>query len=83
MKAADGQQKAPPWRGSFKQEELCRDQMNSMPLRLILVPSLMSLIGQSVWWLPAWLDRLIPHFVIETEEEFEAESALIEDVPVR
>jgi RND superfamily putative drug exporter len=50
---------------------------------LILVPSLMSLIGQSVWWLPAWLDRLIPHLVIETEEEFEAESALIEDVPVR
>jgi hypothetical protein len=35
-----------------------------------------------VWWLPAWLDRLIPHLVIETEEEFEAESALIEDVPV-
>jgi RND superfamily putative drug exporter len=57
--------------------------LDAFVVRLILVPSLMSLIGQSVWWLPAWLDRLIPHLVIETEEEFEAESALIEDVPVR
>jgi RND superfamily putative drug exporter len=57
--------------------------LDAFVVRLILVPSLMSLIGQSVWWLPAWLDRFIPHLVIETEEEFEAESALIEDVPVR
>jgi RND superfamily putative drug exporter len=57
--------------------------LDAFVVRLILVPSLMSLIGQSVWWLPAWLDRLIPHLVIETEEEFEAESALIEDVPAR
>ena len=55
--------------------------LDAFVVRLILVPSLMSLIGQSVWWLPAWLDRIIPHLVIDSEEEFEFESALIEDVP--
>ncbi len=30
-------------------------------VRLILVPSLMQLAGRWNWWLPSWLDRLIPH----------------------
>ena len=55
--------------------------LDAFVVRLILVPSLMSVIGKSVWWLPAWLDRIIPHLVIDSEEEFELESALIEDVP--
>jgi RND superfamily putative drug exporter len=34
-------------------------------VRLILVPSLMQLAGKWNWWLPAWLDRLIPHINVE------------------
>jgi RND superfamily putative drug exporter len=30
-------------------------------IRLILVPALMSLLGARNWWLPGWLDRLLPH----------------------
>ena len=30
-------------------------------VRLILVPALMQMAGRWNWWLPAWLDRLIPH----------------------
>ena len=29
-------------------------------VRLMLVPSVMVLIGDKNWWLPAWLDRLLP-----------------------
>ena len=29
--------------------------------RLILVPSTMRVLGDWNWWLPAWLDRLLPH----------------------
>jgi uncharacterized membrane protein YdfJ with MMPL/SSD domain len=29
--------------------------------RLVLVPATMSLLGQWNWWLPGWLDRLLPH----------------------
>ncbi|MFE7170408.1 MMPL family transporter [Streptomyces sp. NPDC057616] len=30
-------------------------------VRLVLVPSTMYLLGRANWWLPAWLDRLLPH----------------------
>jgi RND superfamily putative drug exporter len=29
-------------------------------VRLVLVPATMKLLGDSNWWLPAWLDRLLP-----------------------
>ncbi|MEV7520451.1 MMPL family transporter [Streptomyces sp. NPDC091371] len=31
-------------------------------VRLLLVPSSMYLFGRANWWLPGWLDRLLPHF---------------------
>ncbi|WP_326648104.1 MMPL family transporter [Streptomyces sp. NBC_01750] len=30
-------------------------------VRLILVPASMYLFGRANWWLPGWLDRLLPH----------------------
>jgi RND superfamily putative drug exporter len=27
----------------------------------VLVPATMALIGRINWWLPSWLDRLLPH----------------------
>ncbi|MFJ3233895.1 MMPL family transporter [Streptomyces sp. NPDC086787] len=30
-------------------------------VRLILVPSTMYLLGRANWWLPRWLDRILPH----------------------
>jgi RND superfamily putative drug exporter len=30
-------------------------------VRLLLVPSTMYLFGRANWWLPGWLDRLLPH----------------------
>src|SRR5579859_2380018 len=29
-------------------------------VRLVLVPAVMELLGQANWWLPGWLDRLLP-----------------------
>lgn len=34
-------------------------------VRLILMPALLSLLGKSAWWLPAWLGRIIPNIDIE------------------
>jgi RND superfamily putative drug exporter len=31
-------------------------------VRLILLPALIKLCGEACWWLPGWLDRLIPKF---------------------
>jgi RND superfamily putative drug exporter len=29
-------------------------------VRMVLVPATMTLLGRANWWLPAWLDRLLP-----------------------
>lgn len=30
-------------------------------VRMLLVPALMHLLGRSAWWLPRWLDRVLPN----------------------
>ena len=34
-------------------------------VRLVLVPATMTLLGDANWWLPRWLDRILPHLDIE------------------
>jgi putative drug exporter of the RND superfamily len=34
-------------------------------VRMVLVPSTMALLGRANWWMPAWLDRLVPHLDVE------------------
>ena len=34
-------------------------------IRLVLVPASMELLGDKNWWMPAWLDRIVPHLDIE------------------
>ena len=29
-------------------------------VRLVLVPAVMELLGKANWWLPGWLDRILP-----------------------
>jgi putative drug exporter of the RND superfamily len=36
-------------------------------VRLILVPATMELLGDRNWWLPRWLDRLLPALRVEAE----------------
>jgi RND superfamily putative drug exporter len=30
-------------------------------VRLLLVPAVMVLLGGRAWWIPRWLDRVLPH----------------------
>jgi len=34
-------------------------------VRMVLVPALMSILGAHAWWLPRWLDRVIPDLELE------------------
>ncbi|MDY0908742.1 MMPL family transporter [Microbacterium sp. CFBP9034] len=36
-------------------------------VRMTLIPALMALLGEKAWWMPRWLDRVLPHFDIEGE----------------
>jgi RND superfamily putative drug exporter len=43
--------------------------------RMVLVPATMELLGDRNWWLPGWLDRLLPNIHVEghevTDDEFD------------
>ncbi|HET9168437.1 MAG TPA: MMPL family transporter [Actinospica sp.] len=39
--------------------------LDAFVLRMMLVPSIMQLLGKANWWLPGWLDRILPHFSVE------------------
>jgi putative drug exporter of the RND superfamily len=39
--------------------------LDALVIRCLLLPAVLSLIGQRTWQLPAWLDRLLPHLNIE------------------
>ncbi len=36
-------------------------------VRMVLVPATMALMGRANWWLPGWLDRLLPHLSLESD----------------
>jgi RND superfamily putative drug exporter len=36
-------------------------------VRLTIVPAVMKLLGKRAWWIPKWLDRILPHVSIEGE----------------
>ena len=38
-------------------------------IRLIFIPSIMSILGKANWWLPGWLDRILPKVQIEPGED--------------
>ncbi len=41
-------------------------------VRLILVPAVMTLLGQRAWYIPAWLDRILPRVSVEGPAEPES-----------
>ena len=43
--------------------------MDAFIIRTVLVPSLMHFFGQANWWMPRWLDRVVPHVAVEASEE--------------
>jgi putative drug exporter of the RND superfamily len=42
--------------------------IDAVIIRTVLVPALMQLFGRRAWWLPAWLDRILPRLHVEPAE---------------
>jgi len=49
-------------------------------VRMLLVPATMELLGDRNWWMPAWLDRLIPQVHVEAPAD-DAASGTVVDTP--
>ncbi len=43
--------------------------LDATVVRMVLVPATMSLLGDWNWWVPRWLDRLLPHVQAEATDE--------------
>jgi len=39
--------------------------LDAFVVRMLLIPALMHLFGRAAWWMPRWLDRIVPHVDIE------------------
>jgi len=48
-------------------------------VRLILVPATMELLGDWNWWIPKWLDRILPTVRVEPAEDLDAELAQLDE----
>jgi len=41
---------------------------DAFAVRMALVPAVMSLLGEKAWWIPRWLDRVLPDVDVEGEK---------------
>ncbi|TPW98274.1 MMPL family transporter, partial [Schumannella luteola] len=39
--------------------------LDAFVVRLLLMPALMHLLGRAAWWIPRWLDRVLPNVDVE------------------
>ncbi len=41
--------------------------IDAFVVRMTIVPAVLTLVGRNAWWLPGWLDRLLPNVDVEGE----------------
>jgi RND superfamily putative drug exporter len=41
---------------------------DALIVRMTIVPAIMTLLGKAAWWLPRWLDKLLPNVDVEGEK---------------
>jgi putative drug exporter of the RND superfamily len=56
--------------------------VDALVVRMTLVPAFLTLMGEKSWYMPRWLDRLLPDITIEPPHEGEAPPAFDVEQPV-
>jgi RND superfamily putative drug exporter len=46
--------------------------LDATVVRMVLVPATMQLLGDRNWWLPRWLDRILPTVHVDATEDLDA-----------
>ena len=57
--------------------------IDAVIIRTVLVPALMQLFGRRAWWLPTWLDRILPRLHVEPAEGDPAPTGEFPAVPAK
>ncbi|MFC8734403.1 MMPL family transporter [Luteimicrobium sp. NPDC057192] len=59
--------------------------IDAFVVRMTLIPAVMALAGEKAWWLPKWLDKILPNLDVEGDKlvkRLEAKAAQAEKEPV-
>jgi uncharacterized membrane protein YdfJ with MMPL/SSD domain len=54
---------------------------DALVVKMTLVPAFFTWLGEKTWYMPRWLDRLLPNITIESPHEGEAEGAYAGERP--
>jgi RND superfamily putative drug exporter len=46
---------------------------DALIVRMTLVPAFLTMLGEKAWYMPRWLDRVLPKITIESPHDTEAE----------
>jgi RND superfamily putative drug exporter len=57
--------------------------LDALIVRSVLVPGLMLMVGKANWWLPSWLDRILPRLNVEGSIDQQPPVTPPEQPPVR
>jgi RND superfamily putative drug exporter len=55
--------------------------LDATVVRMLIVPAVMALFDRRAWWLPAWLDRILPDLDVEGQHLLEQLDARPEEAP--
>jgi len=51
--------------------------IDALIIRMAVVPSVMLLFGEANWWFPKWLQRIVPHVIVDPDMVTDEEPALV------
>jgi putative drug exporter of the RND superfamily len=54
---------------------------DALIVRMTLVPAFLTMLGEKAWYIPRWLDRLLPNITIEPPHDGEAPSRRVAERP--
>jgi len=54
---------------------------DALVIRMTLVPAFLTMLGEKSWYMPRWLDRLLPNLTIEPPHDSEAQLPLASERP--
>jgi len=55
--------------------------VDALVVRMTLVPAFFTLLGEKTWYIPGWMDRVLPNITVESPHEGEARGVAVEPKP--
>jgi RND superfamily putative drug exporter len=54
---------------------------DALVVKMTLIPAFMTLLGEKTWYIPRWLDRLLPNITIEPPHDGERAAGVRSEQP--